>query len=91
LSDALKPKIFAGLFSAAPSIAMASLVITAMASGHIKASAAAIGMIAGAIGMVAFCVAASLIVGRLGSIAGSGLAWLAWLTCAGTIGWIFLR
>jgi len=38
LSDILQPKSFSGLFSAAPSIAMASLLITALASGHSKSS-----------------------------------------------------
>ncbi|HEX7265520.1 MAG TPA: DUF3147 family protein [Candidatus Dormibacteraeota bacterium] len=83
LSDALKPKTFSGLFSAAPSIAMASLLVTALATGHLKAAAAAIGMIAGAIGMVAYCIAASYAVERFGAVAGSALAWVAWLACAG--------
>jgi uncharacterized membrane protein (GlpM family) len=89
LSDVLRPRTFSGLFSAAPSIAMASLLVTAVATGHLKAAAAATGMIAGAIGMVAYCVAASYAVQRFGAVAGSALAWVAWLACAGIADWLF--
>src|SRR2546429_9546149 len=58
LSDALKPKTFAGLFSAAPSVAVASLGVTTIAFGTGKAAQAAGAMVAGAIGLVAFCAAA---------------------------------
>ena len=33
LGDTLKPKMFAGLFSAAPSVAMVSLLVTGLATG----------------------------------------------------------
>lgn len=88
LSDMLKPKTFAGLFSAAPSIAMASLLVTALATGHLAAAAAAMGMLAGAMGMVAYCVAASYTVERFGAVAGSALAGVAWLAGAGIAYWL---
>lgn len=78
LSDAIKPKMFAGLFSAAPSVATASLVVTGLAMGASKDAKYASGMIAGAIGLVFFCFAAAPLVRRLGAIAGSALGWLAW-------------
>jgi hypothetical protein len=82
LSDVLQPKSFSGLFSAAPSIAMASLLITALASGHSKAADAAGGMITGAAGMVGYCIVATVLVERFGSVVGSALAWSAWLAAA---------
>jgi uncharacterized membrane protein (GlpM family) len=91
LSDVLLPKTFSGLFSAAPSIAMASLLVSAFASGHAKAATAAEGMIAGAAGMVGYCIAASYLVERFGSVVGSAMAWLAWLACAAAVYWFMFR
>lgn len=78
ISDALKPKMFAGLFSAAPSVATASLLVTGLALGSTKMQTYSSGMILGAIGLVLFSAAAAVLVKRLGSIAGSVLAWFAW-------------
>jgi len=91
LSDALKPKIFAGIFAAAPSIALTSLVITVLTTGPSKAAISSRGMIAGAVGMIAYCVAASFLVERFGAIPGSVLAWGAWTVAALTAFWLFIR
>jgi hypothetical protein len=48
LGDALKPKSFAGLFSAAPSIALASLGLAALKHGKIFASVESRSMLIGA-------------------------------------------
>ena len=82
ISDVLKPKMFAGLFSAAPSVALASLLVTALAAKPEQAATNAIGMLVGAAGMVACCVVAAPLVRRLGAVAGSALAWGAWLVVA---------
>ena len=58
LGDILKPKTFAGLFGAAPSVALATLTLTIFASGKDFATCEARSMIAGAI---AFFVYASLV------------------------------
>src|SRR5207244_4125545 len=52
LSDTLKPKTFAGLFSAAPSVATASLLVSGLATGPAKDQEYAWGMLGGAIGLV---------------------------------------
>ena len=91
LSDMLKPKMFAGLFGAAPSVATASLLVNGLATGPAKDEKYATGMIAGAIGLVAYSAAAALTVKHLGSVAGSILAWVAWVIPAGTVFWFFLR
>lgn len=58
IGDALKPKSFAGLFGAAPSVALATLTLTVMADGSSYAAIEGRSMMAGAI---AFFVYASLV------------------------------
>jgi len=89
VTDVLKPKAFAGLFSAAPSVAIASLALTATLMSSDKASQAALTMIAGAIGMIAFCLVAGLLEKKVGAIVGAGVAWLSWLVTAGLAFWVF--
>lgn len=91
LGDTLKPKMFAGLFSAAPSVATASLLVSGLAMGPAKDASYASGMIAGAIGLVFYSVAAALLVKHLQAVAGSILAWVAWLVPAAIAYWLFLR
>lgn len=54
ISDILKPKSFAGLFGAAPSVALATIGITAATHGAHYASLEARSMIAGAIAFFVF-------------------------------------
>jgi len=58
MGDVLKPKSFAGLFGAAPSVALATLGLTVATEGAIYAATEARSMMAGAI---AFFVYASLV------------------------------
>jgi uncharacterized membrane protein (GlpM family) len=78
VAEVLKPKMFSGLFSAAPSIAIGSLLVTSFAQKPTLAAQDASGMVAGAFGMVACTLVAAYAVQRLGAIAGSAAAWLAW-------------
>jgi hypothetical protein len=57
LGDVFRPKSFAGLFGAAPSIALATLGLTIMSKGRVYASTEARSMILGAL---AFCVYAAV-------------------------------
>jgi hypothetical protein len=52
IGDMFKPKSFAGLFGAAPSVALATLALTIASQGKLHAAAEAHSMIAGAL---AFC------------------------------------
>jgi uncharacterized membrane protein (GlpM family) len=54
LGDVLEPKSFAGLFGAAPSVALATLTLTIFADGKHYAAVEARSMIAGAIGFLAY-------------------------------------
>jgi len=90
LGDVLKPKMFAGLFGAAPSVATASLLVSGLAIGAAKDERYATGMIAGAISLVVYSATAALAVKHIGAVAGSVIAWAAWLVPAAAIYWTFL-
>jgi len=91
LGDALKPKAFAGLFGAAPSVAVASLLVTLLTGGASKAAISSRGMIAGSAGMVVYCVAASALVKRFGALGGSVLAYVAWIMPSLAVYWFLVR
>jgi uncharacterized membrane protein (GlpM family) len=57
LSQGLTPKRFAGLFSAAPAVALAGLAVTLLDKGAHDAHQSTAGMIAGAAGMVVYAAA----------------------------------
>jgi len=48
-------------------------------------------MIAGAAGMVAYCIAASALVQRFGAVAGSVLAYAFWVVPSVAVYWFFIR
>ena len=54
LSDVLKPKSFAGLFGAAPSVALATIGLTVATEGAAYAALEARSMIGGAIAMLVY-------------------------------------
>ena len=54
LGDVLKPKSFAGLFGAAPSVALATLALTIATDGPSYAATEARSMIAGALAMFVY-------------------------------------
>ena len=54
LGDVLKPKSFAGLFGAAPSVALATLALTIAVDGRSYAATEARSMIAGAFAMLVY-------------------------------------
>jgi hypothetical protein len=61
LADVLKPKSFAGLFGAAPSVGLATLALAVIADGKIYASIEARSMTAAAFAFLAYaCIACRL-------------------------------
>jgi Protein of unknown function (DUF3147) len=64
LGDMLRPKSFAGLFSAAPSIALATLALTIHRYGKGYAAEEAITMLFGSIAFFVYCVLVSCILRR---------------------------
>jgi hypothetical protein len=73
-----EPKRFAGIFAAAPSILLASLIVTILFKGTAPASLSAFGAIAGATGLVAYALAATWTVDRWKGLAGSVIALILW-------------
>jgi hypothetical protein len=78
VGEIVSPKAFSGLFSSAPSVAVASLAITIVAEGTTAARENSIGMVVGALAMTACCILAAAAIPRLRSVAGSILAWVGW-------------
>ena len=64
ISDLFKPKTFAGLFGAAPSVALATLALTVMKDGKQYAAIEARSMILGAIALLAYAPAVSYVLLR---------------------------
>jgi hypothetical protein len=64
LGEVLRPKSFAGLFGAAPSIALATLSLTIARDGHAYAALEARSMIAGALAFFLYAAAVSWVLMR---------------------------
>src|ERR1700722_7313729 len=93
IGDVLKPKSFAGLFGAAPSVALATLALTIATDGQTYAALEARSMIVGACGFFVYACCCMRIMTkhtvRATPVTFGGLA--VWLACA-LGGWfIFLR
>jgi len=84
LGDLLKPKSFAGLFGAAPSVALATLVLTVTKDGKAYASTEAKSMILGALAFFAYAslVGRLLIRRRLPVLPTTSAAMALWFACA---------
>jgi hypothetical protein len=64
ISDLFKPKTFAGLFGAAPSVALATLSLTLIKQGKGTAATEAFSMIAGAAALLIYASAVSYVLLR---------------------------
>jgi hypothetical protein len=83
LGETLRPKRFAGLFSAAPSVALANLIVVIATQGHRAAIANTRGMVVGAAAFALSAVMGIVWVRRYRSTLGSALVAATWLTIAG--------
>jgi hypothetical protein len=79
VGQAVKPKRFAGLFAGSPSIAIAGLLVTVVALGDRPAARAAVGMLFGAAGFVAFSAFVRPLIVRMGAVGASVLGCGAWI------------
>ena|SRR5437660_1628962 len=87
VGEVVKPKAFAGLFSAAPSVALASLAVTLAVEDVGRARLDVIGMVVGGIGMAGCCVMATVAIPKVGAVWGSLMAWAAWTLVAVGLYW----
>jgi uncharacterized membrane protein (GlpM family) len=85
LSEALQPKRFAGLFAAAPAVALAGLTVTLVSKGATDAQKSSVGMLAGSAGMVAYAMAAVVLLKRTRALVASGLAVAVWIVVAAVV------
>ncbi len=93
LGDVFKPKTFAGLFGAAPSIALATLVLTVHKKGSMYASTEGRSMMLGAVGLLvySFLVSWLLMRARLPVLATAASALSVWFVCAFGLWFLFLK
>jgi hypothetical protein len=93
LGDLLQPKSFAGLFGAAPSVALATLALTVMKDGKAYASTEARSMVLGALAFFLYaCVVGRLLIRRrMPVLSTAGLAILVWVGCAFGLWFAVLR
>ena len=89
MGDALRPKSFAGLFGAAPSVALATLGIAIFEHGAGYAAEESFTMCYGAIALIAYCVVVCHLLMRtqLSALSASLLALLVWLSVGFGIPW----
>lgn len=93
LGDVLKPKSFAGIFGAAPSVALATLVLTIHTSGASYARVESRSMVAGAAAFVVYACAVmqTLSRGRIRVLPATAGLLAGWLAVALTIWSISLK
>jgi uncharacterized membrane protein (GlpM family) len=85
LSQTLSPKRFAGLFSAAPAVALVGLALAVIDKGAHAAHEAAVGMLAGAGGMIAYALVAVPLLRRMRAGYAAMAALGAWCLAAGVL------
>lgn len=91
LGEWLRPKSFSGLFAAAPSVALASLVITNVTHGAHATWLSALGMLAGAVALAAAAGVAIDAVKRFGALRGALAAIAVWCVAAASLWAVALR
>jgi hypothetical protein len=82
IAETLEPKRFAGLFSAAPSVALANLIVVIVSKGHGEAIANTRGMAIGGVAFSLSCLIGIVAVRRYRAMAGSSALLLVWLALA---------
>ncbi len=83
--ELVRPKRFAGVFSAAPSVALANLLVAVLFMGHLEGERSSDGMVLGAAAMVTSIFVGIPLVMRLGAARGSALTCGIWLVTAGVL------
>lgn len=91
LGERIRPQGLAGLLAAAPSVALASLAVTALTEGTHDAIAAATGMLVGAAALGVASLVAVDTVRRFGALRGSILSLTAWALTAAVLFGVTLR
>lgn len=93
LGDLFRPKSFAGLFGAAPSVALATIFLTVVKSGPAYVAHEAHSMMAGAVAFIVYSwfVGSLLLRGKRSALMVTASALSLWALCAFSLWRIFLR
>ena len=93
IGDVLKPKSFAGLFGAAPSIALATIGLTVASEGTHYAALEARSMVAGAIGFFVYAnfVSRLLLHHKIGAAPATLLSLPVWASVSFAIRYLWLK
>jgi hypothetical protein len=78
VASMLSPKRLAGVFAAAPAVALGSLTMTLVLLGQADVVPAARGMAVGAAGFAVSCVAGRAALGRWGALRGAAVTMAVW-------------
>ncbi len=84
VAEILKPKSFAGIFGSAPSVALATLGLTAFLRPRSYVAAEGRSMLLGAVALLAYCILVGTLFRRSGhhALLEAGLPWLLWFAVA---------
>jgi Protein of unknown function (DUF3147) len=84
IGDVVKPRTFAGLFAAAPSVALATLSLTVWTEGELYAAAEARSMIVGALALFVYAIVVIRLIMnyKLHAASATICALPAWLVCS---------
>ncbi|PYY10891.1 MAG: hypothetical protein DMG61_20665 [Acidobacteria bacterium] len=93
IGDVLKPKSFAGIFGAAPSVALATLGLTIAKNGKAYAALEARSMLAATGALLVYCVLVTWLLKRdhLHALAATSSAILAWFIVAFGAWYVWLK
>ena len=91
--EVLKPKTFAGIFGAAPSVAIASLALLAAQEGSDRTAIQGAAMVYGAAAMLAYSLVLTLLLRRfkLPAWIEASAEWSVWLVVALVGWWLMVR
>jgi Protein of unknown function (DUF3147) len=91
IGEFLRPRGLAGIFAAAPSVAIGSLAVTVIASGASSGANQLTGMVAGAAALTAYCLVGAESVKRFGALKGALTAIAPWFAVAIALWLVVLR
>lgn len=93
IGDACQPKSFAGLFGAAPSVALATLGLAVISDGKLYASINARSMIGGAVALFLYSLAVSRVLksGKWSALRATSVLIFGWFACAFALWFVFWR
>ena len=93
VGNVFKPKTFAGLFGAAPSVALATLTLTVSQDGAAYASVEARSMVAGAVALLLYSVSVVMLLFRcrVSAFAATLVSMAGWFCAAFGVWFVYLK